>query len=115
MFILRRALAPAASVGLASFGEPRCCDDQHMGVPTPNPMLAGDVLVLLAVLSRYEGELRSGAQNQHAVRTLGERCQLAGLLAPDAPLSREVVARVLEDVGQRLRLALGEYDEDPTS
>jgi hypothetical protein len=82
---------------------------------TPNPVLAGDVAVLLAVLGRCEGDLRGGVQDEHAIRTLGERCRVAGLLTADAPLTRETVSAVLESIGQRLRFALGEYEEDPTA
>ena len=85
-----------------------------MRVATPNPVFMSDVTVLLAVLGRMEGELRGGAQDDHEVRTLGQRCRAAGLLAPDAPLTREAVAAVVEGIGQRLRFALGEYDRDPT-
>jgi hypothetical protein len=86
-----------------------------MRVPTHNPVLVGDVTVLVAVLGRFEGDVRGGAQDEDAVRTLGERCRLAGLLAGDAPLTRETVAAVLESIGQRLRYALGEYEQDPTA
>ena len=70
--------------------------------------------MLLAVLARFQGELRAGAQNEHAVRTMGERCTAAGLLATDVPPTQETVASALEAVGQRLRFALGEYAVDPT-
>jgi hypothetical protein len=86
-----------------------------MRVATRNPVLVGDVTVLLTVLGRFEGDLRGGVQDEDAVQTLGERCRLAGLLAADAPLTRETVTAVLESIGQRLRYALGEYEEDPTA
>lgn len=85
-----------------------------MRVATPNPVLMSDVTVLLAVLGRFEGELRGGIQDDHAVRTLGERCRRAGLMSADAALTRETVAAVLEGIGQRLPFAIGEYDRDPT-
>lgn len=91
------------------------CHHQLMRVATPNPVLASDVTVLLAILGRFEGDLRGGAQDDHAVRTLGDRCRIAGLLTADAPLTRETVSAVLESIGQRLRFALGEYEEDPTA
>ncbi len=81
---------------------------------TLNPVSAADVGVLLAVLGRYEGELRGGAVNEHGVRTLGARCAQVGLLPEDRASDREAVAGILEDIGQRLRYAIGEYASDPT-
>ncbi len=85
-----------------------------MSEPTRNPVPSADVLVLLAVLGRYEGEMRGGAIDDHNVQALGRRCLAAGLLPPDAESSREAVAAVLADIGQRLRFAIGEYSADPT-
>jgi len=85
-----------------------------MRVATPNPVLTSDVTVLLAVLGRFEGEVRSGAQDDHAVQTLGDRCRMVGLMPREAPLTRETVAAVLDSIGQRLRFAIGEYERDPT-
>ena len=86
-----------------------------MSEPTRNPVPAADVLVLLSVLGRYEAAVRGGAIDDHNVRALGRRCLAAGLLPPDAQGSREAVAAVLADIGQRLRFAVGEYSADPTS
>ncbi|WP_406830532.1 hypothetical protein ABEG17_16265 [Pedococcus sp. KACC 23699] len=85
-----------------------------MSDSTVNPVKAGDVPILLAVLGRVEGEIRGGAHDAQAVRSLGERCLAAGLVADDVPLTSEGVADVLEGIGQRLRYALGEYGQDPT-
>ena len=85
-----------------------------MSEPTVNPVPSADVLVLLAVLGRYEGEMRGGAVNDHNVQALGQLCLVAGLLQPGAEASRAAVASVLADIGQRLRYAIGEYSADPT-
>ncbi|GAA2735007.1 hypothetical protein GCM10009867_16360 [Pedococcus aerophilus] len=85
-----------------------------MSEPTVNPVPSADVLVLLAVLGRCEGEVRGGAVNEHHVQALGQRCLAAGLLPPGAEASREAVAAILADIGQRLRYAIGEYSADPT-
>lgn len=85
-----------------------------MSEPTVNPVPAADVLVLLAVLGRYEGEMRGGAVDDHNFQALGRRCLAAGLLPPGAEGSREAVAAVLANIGQRLRYAIGEYSADPT-
>lgn len=85
-----------------------------MSEPTVNQVLAGDVLVLLAVLGRYEGDLRGGTIDDHNVEALGRRCVAAGLLPPGTESSREAVSAVLADIGQRLRFAIGEYSSDPT-
>ena len=85
-----------------------------MSEPTVNPVPSADVFVLLAVLGRYEGEVRGGGVNDHNVHALGQRCLVAGLLPLGAEASREAVATVLADIGQRLRYAVGEYSADPT-
>lgn len=85
-----------------------------MSEPTVNPVPAADVLVLLAVLGRYEGEMRGGAVNDHNVQALGRQCLAAGLLLTGAETSRDAVTAVLADIGQRLRYAMGEYSADPT-
>lgn len=85
-----------------------------MRVATPNPVLISDVTVVLAVLGRFEAELRRGAQDDHALQTLGNRCHRVGLMSLDDPLTRETMAAVLDSIGQRLRFAIGEYDRDPT-
>ena len=85
-----------------------------MSEPTQNPVPAADVLVLLAVLGRYEGEMRGGAIDDHDVQALGRRCLAAGLLAAGLETSRESVTAVLADIGQRLRFAIGEYSAHPT-
>ena len=85
-----------------------------MSEPTVNPVPAADVLVLLAVLGRYEGEMRGGVVDDDNVRALGRRCLAAGLLPAGSETSRESVAAVLADIGQRLRYAIGEYSADPT-
>ena len=85
-----------------------------MSEPTVNPVPAADVLVLLAVLGRYEGEMRGGVVDDDNVRALGRRCLAAGLLPPGDENSREAVVAVLADIGQRLRYAIGEYSADPT-
>ena len=82
---------------------------------TPTPVSAADARILLAVLGRYEGELRGGAVNEHGVRTLGDRCAHVDLLQQERASDREAVAGVLEDIGQRLRYAMGEYGSDPTA
>jgi len=82
---------------------------------TTNPVSQADVRVLLVVLARYEGSVRGGDVDDQQVSRLRRRCVDAGLL-PDADAgSREEVAQVLEDIGQRLRYALGEYPTDPTA
>jgi len=82
--------------------------------PTVNPVPAADVQVLLAMLGRYEGEMRGGGIDDHNVRALGRRCLAAGLLPAGSETSRESVAAVLADIGQRLRYAIGEFPADPT-
>lgn len=85
-----------------------------MSEATPNPVLTSDALVLIAVLGRFEGELRGGAMSGPAIETIGARCRTAGLLTDEVPALRDSVADILEDIGQRLRFAIGEYDADPT-
>lgn len=85
-----------------------------MSEATPNPVLTSDALVLIAVLGRFEGELRGGAMSGPAIETLGARCRSVGLLDPHEPARLDSVAAILEDIGQRLRYAIGEYDADPT-
>ncbi len=82
---------------------------------TLNAGPAADVAVLLAVLGRYEAELRGGAVDEHGVRALGVRCAQVGPLPEDGAPDREAVAGILEDIGQRLRYAIGEYSSDPTA
>ncbi len=94
----------------------RCggCDHGLVNGSTVNPVKASDVPILLAVLGRLEGEIRGGSHDAQAVRSLGEGCRRAGLVPDDVPLTSKAVAEVLEDIGQRLRYALGEYSQDPT-
>jgi hypothetical protein len=86
-----------------------------MNSPLANPVTRADVLVLLVVLARYEGSVRGGEVDDHNVQRLWRRCVDAGLLPESATApDRDQVAQVLDDIGQRLRYALGEYPQDPT-
>lgn len=90
-------------------------DTHDVSEPTVNPVSARDVVILLTVLGRYEGEMRAGLLDDHHVEALGRRCVAAGLLAAGSEGSREAVADVLDEINQRLRFAIGEYDADPTN
>jgi hypothetical protein len=81
---------------------------------TVHPVAAADVVILLAVLGRYAGEMGVGLVADDRVEALGRRCVKVGLLPPGSESSRAAVVSVLEDIGQRLRFAIGEYDADPT-
>ena len=64
--------------------------------PTPNPVLASDVPVLLALLGRYEGLMRGGGLDQHSIASLGRTCVRA---EPDRPRrTQRLAAQVTRSV-----------------
>jgi hypothetical protein len=69
------------------------------------------VAALIGLLAVLEGELLVDAVDPALAARLRDRCVRAGLLDPGAETSQ--LAGVLGDLNQRLRQALGEFDEAP--
>ena len=83
------------------------------GEPTRHPVQSADLVPVLAVLGRYEAEMRGGALDDSEVESLGRHLQRVGLITDRDRRDHERVAEALGEVGQRLRQALGEYADDP--
>jgi Regulator of ribonuclease activity B len=87
----------------------------HVGMsghdPVPNPLSRKDAEALLGIVIELEGAMLHGL-DQALVKQLAGRLQWAGLLDRGAAGSPE--ARLaITNLNQRLRYALGTYDEPP--
>ena len=82
-----------------------------------NAMRQQDVEVLIGIVATMTGSLYGGQLDPETTRKFAERLVRAGLLsrAPDGSLPPAGKVRLaLEDLGQRLRYAYGDYEVEPT-
>lgn len=79
--------------------------------PVPNPVHIRDAAALVGVLAVLEGLLLGDRLEDATAQKIAERFQAAGLL--EERWAARDLRRVLDDLNQRLRYALGEYDEPP--
>ncbi len=79
--------------------------------PTPNPLLREDAAALISILATLEGELLAGIDSPLWNR-LANRLRGQGVLSPTTA-GRAGLRIAVANLNQRLRYALGEYDELP--
>jgi hypothetical protein len=72
---------------------------------------ARDLAALIGLLAVLEGELLVGGVTSHLAGRLGERLELSSLLPEGA--DEEQLGQAIHDLNQRLRYALGEFDDFP--
>ena len=77
----------------------------------PRPLLRRDAEALVGLLAIVEGEATLSELAQRLVDRLSQRFAAVGLLTEGA--SEREFRQALHDLNQRLRYALGEYDEPP--
>ena len=83
-----------------------------MGLP-PSAVTPSDLAALIGLLATLEGHSMGGGIDQHLVAALLSRLESDGLVSQGA--SERDLRQALNDLNHRLRFALGEYDEPPTS
>jgi hypothetical protein len=84
-------------------------DDPAISVP--NPVQRRDAEILIGVVAVLDGVIWDGSLDEWTTSKVAERFVRQGLLAAD--YSRDDVHLVLNDLNQRLRFAVGEYDSPP--
>lgn len=88
----------------------------EQATPTPNPVRRQDAETLVGVLAVLQGQLIGGSLDEDVVARLVRRFVRAGLLEPDpdgSPPSAGRLGVALDNLNQRLRYALGEYETEP--
>jgi hypothetical protein len=83
----------------------------------PNPLSQCDAAALIGVLANLEGLVWVNGIDDHAALTLLDRLESDGIAAPAATAVdvRYNLRQALNDLNQRLRYTLGEYDSPPNS
>jgi len=79
----------------------------------PNPLQRRDAEVLIGILAVLDGVIWGGSLDEWTTSKVAERLVQQGLLTADH--NRDDVHQALEDLNQRLRYAVGEYDNPPSS
>jgi hypothetical protein len=82
-------------------------------IPVPNPVQESDAKVLIGVLAVLEGVIWGGQLDEWVTSKVAERFVQAGLLASNH--GQYDLRQAINDMNQRLRYALGEYDSPPPS
>jgi len=82
-------------------------------VSVPNPVQRRDAEVLIGILAVLDGVIWGGSLDEWTTGKVAERLVRNGMLAADH--DRHDVHRALDDLNQRLRYAVGEYDSAPSS
>jgi hypothetical protein len=77
-----------------------------------NPVCVRDAVAVIGVFAVLEGHLLGADLDAHLTRHLQAWLARRGLLDPDA--GTRGLRQLLSDVNQRMRYAIGEYDEPPT-
>lgn len=80
-------------------------------VPAPNPVRQRDAEVLIGVLAILEGAIWAGDLEEQITTKVAERFVRQGLLAADH--DQRDLRQAINDMNQRLRYAIGEYDSPP--
>jgi len=80
-------------------------------VPAPNPVQQGDARALIGVLAILEGAIWAGDLSEQTTSKVAERFVQQGLLAADH--DQRGLRQAINDMNQRLRHAVGEYDSPP--
>jgi hypothetical protein len=79
----------------------------------PNPLQRRDAEVLIGILVVLDGVIWGGSLDEWTTSKIAERLVQKGLLTADH--SRNDVHKALDDLNQRLRYAVGDYDSPPPS
>jgi len=79
----------------------------------PNPLQLRDTEALIGILAVLDGVIWGGRLDEWTTSKVAERLVQQGLLTADH--NRDDVHQALEDLNQRLRYAVGEYDNPPSS
>jgi len=80
-------------------------------VPALNPVQQGDARVLIGVLAILEGAIWAGDLSGQTTSKVAERFVQQGLLAADH--DQRGLRQAINDMNQRLRYTVGEYDSPP--
>jgi len=80
-------------------------------ISVPNPVQRRDAEVLIAILAVLDGAVWGGSLDEWTTNKIAERFVRQGLLTADH--NRHDVHQALNDLNQRLRYAVGEYDSPP--
>src|ERR1700733_6706414 len=81
--------------------------------PVPNPVQHRDANVLIGILAILEGLIWAGQLDEQITSKVAERFVRQGLL--DADHDQRDLRRAIDDMNQRIRYAVGEYDTPPAS
>ena len=79
----------------------------------PNPLQRRDADVLIGILAVLDGVIWGGSLDEWTTSKVAERLVQKGLLTADH--NRNDVHQALDDLNQRLRYAVGDYDSPPPS
>ena len=79
----------------------------------PNPLQRRDAEVLIGILAVLDGVIWGGRLDEWTTSKVAERLVQQGLLTADH--NRNDVHQALDDLNQRLRYAVGDYDSPPPS
>jgi hypothetical protein len=81
--------------------------------PVPNPVQQRDANVLIGILAILEGVIWAGQLDEQTTSKVAERFAQQGLL--DADYGQHDLRQAINDMNQRIRYAVGEYDAPPPS
>ena len=81
--------------------------------PVPNPVQHRDANVLIGILAILEGAVWAGQLDEWTTGKVAERFAREGLL--DADYDQHDLRQAINDMNQRIRYAVGEYDTPPAS
>ena len=79
----------------------------------PNPLQRRDAGVLIGILAVLDGVIWGGSLDEWTTSKVAERLVQQGLLTADH--NRHDLHQALDDLNQRLRYAVGDYDSPPSS
>jgi hypothetical protein len=82
------------------------------GETAVNPVYVRDAVAVIGVFAVLEAHLLGGDLDDHLTRHLQAWLARRGLIDPDS--GARDLRQLLSDVNQRMRYAIGEYDEPPT-
>jgi len=79
----------------------------------PNPLQVRDAEVLIGILAVLDGVIWGASLDEWTTNRVAERLVQHDLLT--AAHNRNVVHQALDELSQRLRYAVGDYDSPPSS
>jgi len=79
----------------------------------PNPLQRRDAEILIGIVAVLDGVIWGGSLDEWTTSKVAERLVLQGLLAADH--NRNDVHLALNDLNQRLRYVVGDYDSPRSS